>query len=148
VVGGFVLIGKPGLIPAEAPALIILGIAVAGAYTGLGNFLSVTLPDRKAAMVLTYLIIAALCLLPLLGSLAWLSGDHTGGPRLIWQFLYLSPLMAFAEADDSAKTFWTNTPPMLLKQTPFWFVTSIIYAGLAALLFALTLRQLRNRHPN
>jgi ABC-type transport system involved in multi-copper enzyme maturation permease subunit len=143
VVGGFAVIGKPGLFPIDSLALVILAIGVIAAFTALGNFLSVALPDRKAAMVLTYLAMAALCLLPLLGSLAWLSSDRTGGPRLAWQFLYLSPLMAFAEAGDVSNAFWTNTPPMLFRQTPFWFVTSIIYAGLALLLFSLTLRQLR-----
>jgi ABC-type transport system involved in multi-copper enzyme maturation permease subunit len=136
---GFALRGKLGLFPPAAAAMIIVCAAVMAAFAGLGNFLSVTFRDRKAAMVLTYLTIAAFSLLPFFGMMTWDTSGNNTRPQPSWQFLYFTPYWAFSEQSQSATSFWNATPPMLFGRTPFWVVTSFIYAALAALLFALTL---------
>lgn len=142
---GFLLKGKLALFPLEFLALGALSVVVLAALTALGNFLSVALRDRKAALVLTYLISAALCLLPFVGYMSWQASDRSGSPHFSWQFLYLTPFMAFMQSADTntGSSFWTNTPPMLLGHTPFWLVTLAVYAALAALLLALTLSRVR-----
>ncbi len=142
VMGGFLVTGRLGAFPIQSLALIGLMAVVMAAFTGLGNYLSVAFRDRKAAMVLTFLTIAALCLLPLFGYMSWEASVRASAARLSWQCLYLSPFIAFAEMSGPRGAFWTNTPPMLLGQTPFWLVTGTIYLLLALLFYGLTLRRL------
>jgi ABC-type transport system involved in multi-copper enzyme maturation permease subunit len=139
IVGGFVVMGKLPQFPLDILPLFLTIAAVLAAFTALGNFLSVAFQDRKATMVLTYLTIAAVCLLPFFGYMTWQASDRTTSPHLSWQFLYLTPFLTFIQASDANNSFWTNNPPMLLGQTPFWLVTGVLYWSLAAVLFALTL---------
>ena len=144
IAAGFVVMGSLGSFPGGVLlALFVLAVAAVAAFIAWGNYLSIAFKDRKATMVLAYLTIAALSLLPFFGYLTWQASDRTGPARLSWQFLYLTPFMAFVEMGDSSRSFWTNNPPMLLGQTPFWQVTAAIYAGLAVLLFTLTLNRIR-----
>jgi hypothetical protein len=143
VIAGFPIMGKSALIPIDALALILLAAAVVAAFTGLATYLSVAFRDRKAAMVLAFLTIAALCLLPFFGFMSWEASGRSNVLHLSWQFLYLTPFMAFMQMGDTSTSYWNNMPPMLLNRTPFWLVTSVLYAALAALLFTLTLNQIR-----
>jgi ABC-type transport system involved in multi-copper enzyme maturation permease subunit len=136
-VAGFATRGKLGLFPPAGLSLVLLTLAVMAAFIGLGNLLSVTFRDRKAAMVLTYLTIAALSLLPYFGFMTWDASRRSASPQISWQFLYFTPFTAFMEQAQTATSFWISTPPMLFGHTPFWVVTSMIYSVLAALLFAL-----------
>ena len=81
----------------------------------------------------------AACLLPFFGYMTWEASGRLTTPHLSWQFLYLTPFLAFVQTAENSNSFWTGNPPMLLGQTPFWLVTGAIYAALAALLFALAL---------
>lgn len=139
VVGGFLAMGKRVPFPRDILPLFLTIAGVLAAFTALGNYLSVAFQDRKATMVLTYLTIAAACLLPFFGLMTWSANDPTTTPHLSWQFLYVTPFLAFMQAADSSKSFWTSNPPMIFGHTPFWLVTGVIYAALAVLLFALTL---------
>jgi hypothetical protein len=142
VIGGFAAMGKLALFPAGLLPLLLMSLAVVAAFTALGNYLSIAFQERKATMVLSYLTIAALCLLPFFGYMTWEAGGRIATPHLSWQFLYLTPFLAFAQMTESHGSFWSSNPPMLLGQTPFWLVTGAIYAALAALLFSLTLYRL------
>jgi ABC-type transport system involved in multi-copper enzyme maturation permease subunit len=143
VLGGFLVMGRPGLFPAQSLVLMLLMLVVTAAFGALANFLSVGFRDRKAAMVLTYLTIAACSLLPLFGFMTWEASGRSADPRLSWQFLYVTPFLAFAEIGaNPGSPFWSNNPPMLLGQTPFWLVTGGIYGVLAAAFFSLTLRRI------
>jgi ABC-type transport system involved in multi-copper enzyme maturation permease subunit len=143
VLGGFAIVGKFAQFPTEAAPLLALALGVAAAFTALGSYLSVTFRDRRAAMVLAYLTIAALCLLPFIGYLTWEASGRIDTPRPSWQFLYLTPFLSFVEVGVGSSSFWTSGPPMLFGRTPFWLVTLSLYAVLAALLFSLTLIRLR-----
>jgi ABC-type transport system involved in multi-copper enzyme maturation permease subunit len=141
VIGGFAAVGKLALFPADALPLLFTSVAVIAAFTALGNLLSVAFQDRKATMVLSYLTIAALCLLPFFGYMTWEASSRSSTPHLSWQFLYLTPFLSFVQMGEARGSFWSSNPPMLLGQTPFWLVTGAIYAALAVLLFALTLQR-------
>ena len=99
------------------PLLVTIG-AVLAAFTGLGNFLSLTFHDRKAVLVLTYLVVAAACLLPFFGYMTWEASGRSPTPHLSWQFLYLTPFLAFLQTTEAPNSFWTSNPPMFLGQTP------------------------------
>jgi hypothetical protein len=142
VIGGFLVMGKPAQFPIEILPLFLTIGAVTAAFSALGNFLSVAFQDRKATVVLTYLTIAAACLLPFFGYMTWEASTRSSTPHLSWQFLYLTPFVAFVQMAEARSSFWTGNPPMLLGQTPIWLVTGAIYAALAALLFALTLNRI------
>jgi ABC-type transport system involved in multi-copper enzyme maturation permease subunit len=142
VILGFATRGKLAYFHMDAVALILLSGVVMAAFIALGNFLSVAFRDRKAAMVLTYLTIAALSLLPFFGFMTWEASGRSASPQISWQFLYLTPFPAFVELAQLDSSFWSSCPPMLFGRTPFWLVTSIIYALLAALFFALTLARI------
>jgi hypothetical protein len=117
---GFATRGKLGLFLPAAAALIVVSAAVMAAFAGLGSFLSVTFRDRKAAMVLTYLTIAAFTLLPFFGLMTWEASDNNTRPQPSWQFLYFTPYWAFSEQSQPTTSFWQATPPMLFGRTPFW----------------------------
>jgi ABC-type transport system involved in multi-copper enzyme maturation permease subunit len=136
---GFAMRGKLVFFPPAALVLLVVTLAVMAAFAALGNCLSVSFRDRKAAMVLTYLTIAAFSLLPFFGFMTWEASGRSTSPQMSWQFLYFTPFSSFIEQAQSGNSFWNTTPPMLFGHTPFWLVTSFLYGGLAALLFALTL---------
>jgi hypothetical protein len=71
--------------------------------------------------------------------MTWEASGRSATPHLSWQFLYLTPFLAFVQMTEAHGSFWSSNPPMLLGQIPFWLVTAAIYAALAALLFSLTL---------
>src|SRR5207247_1282012 len=79
--------GKLAYFHMDAVALILLSGVVIAAFIALGNFLSVAFRDRKAAMVLTYLTIAALSLLPFFGFMTWEASGRSASPQISWQFL-------------------------------------------------------------
>jgi ABC-type transport system involved in multi-copper enzyme maturation permease subunit len=112
---------------------VVLGLA------GIGNFLSVALPSRWAACVLTYLIGIALLLLPQFTLLTFTDRvPRPKAPSLWWQPLYLVPFNGLLGIGYPA-SFMADHPPMLFDRVaPMWAVTSVLYLAVGALGFFLT----------
>ncbi|MFN3651670.1 MAG: ABC transporter permease [Armatimonadota bacterium] len=111
---------------------------------GLGNLLSVVLPSRWAACVLTYLGAVLSMVLPYFALVPY-QGLWSATTRLepVLQVLYLSPFEALREIGDPAG-FWSGHPVMAFgRAVPFWVVTSVLHLLGAALFFALTLVLIR-----
>jgi ABC-type transport system involved in multi-copper enzyme maturation permease subunit len=123
---------------------VILTLAVVAALAGIGNFLSVTLPSRWAACVLTYLAGVVLMLLPYLTLAQILTlGPRTREIQPLAQLLYLAPSESLSQLADRA-SFTAQHPAFLFENVvPNWVVTTIIYLGIAALCFVLTLFRIR-----
>jgi ABC-type transport system involved in multi-copper enzyme maturation permease subunit len=144
---GFPFMGRTWLLPVRDALLPLAAVSVAlvAGLTAVGHFYSVLLPNRWAAVAMTYLTTISLTLLPYLSLIGWYDGG-TGPahPRPATQLLYLVPFMAFQE-QGWPSGFWRSAPPMLFGQTPFWIVTTGLYGVLTALLSAATLGLLRAR---
>lgn len=117
----------------------ILTISVIIGLAGIGNFLSVTLPSRWAACILTYLAGLVAMVLPYFSLLPWYNlSTKPKTPQLIWQVLYFVPFEALYHLGNPS-TFLANRPPLVFGPgVPVWFVTSVLYLGLGALCFLLT----------
>jgi ABC-type transport system involved in multi-copper enzyme maturation permease subunit len=119
------------------PGGIMIAAIVFG-LCGLGNLLSVTLPSRWAACVLTYLAGVVLLVLPYFTMIHWaalIPKPKTVQP--LYQLLYFTPdaiLQLYAPVSYAAER------PVLLFQgvAPPWLVTSTLYLGMGLLCFALT----------
>jgi hypothetical protein len=123
----------------------LLALAMTAAFIGLGHFLSAWLPSRGPAMGLTYTATAAACLLPYVTLIQWHDPlEPRPDARLAWNLLYLTPFTALAELADRSG-FRTTMPPTLAGDIPYWLVTTVIYAFLAACLAAATLARLARR---
>jgi len=144
---GMAITGKWTLFSNTASYLpaIVLSACVVFGLAGLGNILSVTLPSRWAACVLTYLAAVVLLLLPYLALLPYNSmapAARKGGP--LWQVLYFVPFEGLRQVTDPA-IYRTSAPALIFdKLLPVWVVTSAIYLGLGAFCFFLTLLRIRS----
>lgn len=142
VAAGIWLAGKSKLFhPADTflPGAVLCVSVITG-LAGVGHLLSVVLPSRWAACVLTYLFGVVVMLL------AWFPRQYWGqatthenrGPDLLGQVLYLVPFEALVQLGNP-KGFWINHPEMLFgRSVPLWVVTSAIYLCLAAGCFLIT----------
>lgn len=132
---GFAAIGKAALFRPEAAYLpgLLLCVAVIAALAALGQLLSVTLPSRWAACVLTYLAAVVVMLLPYFTLFPWYqASSRPAVPQLLWQTLYLVPFEGLRELGDP-KSFWNDHPALWLgRVVPVWVVTAAAYALAAA----------------
>ena len=118
----------------------LLCVSVIAGLAGVGHLLSVVLPSRWAACVLTYLFGVLVMVL------AWFPRQYWGqsttheaqGPDLLGQVLYLVPFEALIQLRNP-KGFWVNHPEMVFgREVPLWVVTTGIYLFLAAGCFLIT----------
>jgi len=118
---------------------VILCLSVVAGLAGVGNLLSVTLPSRWAACILTYLAGVVLLLLPNFTWFSWFALIvRPRAPQPLWQLLYLVPYEGLRELGASA-AYWNDHPAMGFGRTvPVWVVTSAIYLTLAAVTFLIT----------
>ena len=116
----------------------ILCLSVLVGIMGVGHLLSVLLPSRWAACILTYLFAVVVMLLPQFALLGWYqASNRPHNPQLLWQLFYLAPYDALAHLVNPG-TFWTDHPPLALgRGVPPWTVTSPLYVGLGVLCFLL-----------
>lgn len=138
--------GKGGLYqPARVflPGLLLC-LSVVFGLAGAGNFLSVLLPSRWAACVLTYLVAVVLGILPYFTFIPWTQMPvHPKEPQLLWQFLYLTPGEGLGLLADPVR-YWTDHPAMLFSRAvPVWSVTTIFYLALGVLGFCLAAARIR-----
>src|SRR5205085_9409232 len=104
---------------------VVLCLAVIAGLAGIGNFLSVLLPSRWAACVLTYLAGVVLMLLPYFTLFPWYQMvTRPKTPQLIYQVLYLVPFEGLAQLGTANPAgYWTDHPAMLLgPRVPIWIV--------------------------
>jgi hypothetical protein len=122
----------------------ILMLAVITGLAGIGNLLSVTLPSRWAACVLTYLVAVVAMLLPYFTLFPWYQlANRPQGPQLLWQLLYLVPFEGLRQLMNPA-AFWQDHPAMLFgTSVPVWLVTAVLYLGMGALCFLFTAIRIR-----
>lgn len=137
---GLALTRKFSLLPASGlllPALL-LSYVVFSALAGVGHLLSVTLPSRWAACVLTYLFGVVTMLLPYFTLFPWLQSNRPRTVQLWHQLLYLVPFEGLVQLMSPA-TYADERPPLLLGSgVPVWAVTSLVYFLIAVGCFALT----------
>ena len=121
------------------PGLLVC-LAVMFALAGIGNLLSVGLPSRWAACVLTYLAAVVLLLLPFFPMNLFNPGMPAARtPSLLFQVLYLLPWKAFEQLGNPG-SFTANNPALLLgKGVPVWVVNVAIYTSIGFLGYLLTL---------
>ncbi|HTE20137.1 MAG TPA: ABC transporter permease subunit, partial [Armatimonadota bacterium] len=116
-------------------ALVVLAVAIG--LAGIGNILSVLVPSRWAACVLTYLAAVVLMLLPHFVLFSWypLNGRQQP-PAAVWQLLYLLPYEAMQQISTAGG--WVGRRPPLLFEgiVPFWLVTTLFYLCVGAACFA------------
>lgn len=110
---------------ALVPGLLLLGSVVFG-FAGLGHLLSVTLPSRWAACLVTYAVMVGCVLLPYFVVAPWAQSVQ---PRFspIWSLLYLVPFEGLAEL-GAPSGFWSFRTPMPVR--PVWLASSVLYLGL------------------
>ncbi|MGV3721442.1 MAG: ABC transporter permease [Actinomycetota bacterium] len=140
---GAALAGKQSVFPnlqVFVPAAI-LTLCVFAALAGVGNLLSIILPSRWAACVLTYLAGVVAMLLPYFTLFPWHQADRPREVQLWHQVLYLVPFEAISQLISPA-SFEVNRPPLALGMAvPMWIVTSLFYLTVAVLCFVLTTAQ-------
>jgi ABC-type transport system involved in multi-copper enzyme maturation permease subunit len=123
---------------------MVLCMAVALGLAGVGNFLSVMLPSRWAACVLTYLVGVMLMLFPyftLFFRTEMVVFPKT--PEPLWQILYLIPFEGLAQLRAPA-AYRADRPPLLFDPVaPVWVVTASFYLTLAAVSFFLAAWRIR-----
>jgi ABC-type transport system involved in multi-copper enzyme maturation permease subunit len=137
---GLSMTGKLSLIPITGlllPALI-LSFMVFSALTGVGHLLSVTLPSRWAACVLTYLFGVVTMLLPYFTLFPWLQANRPPTLQLWHQVLYLIPFEGLHQLMDPV-AYRADRPPLLFgPAVPVWLVSSLLYASMAIVCFVLS----------
>jgi len=140
---GATLTGKQSVFPLMQlfiPGTIVT-LTVFAALAGLGNLLSITLPSRWAACVLTYLAGVVTMLLPYFTLFPWFQADRPRDIQIWHQVLYLVPFEALSQVISPA-SFETNRPPLVLgSAVPVWMVTSLFYLVVAACCFVLATAQ-------
>ena len=132
--------GKLSLVPIVGMLMpgLILSAVVYSALAGVGNLLSVTLPSRWAACVLTYLFGVVTMLLPYFTLFPWFQTNRPRTLQLWHQVLYLVPFEGLNQL-IAPDTYLAERPPLLLgAAVPVWLITSILYAVIAVACFALT----------
>jgi ABC-type transport system involved in multi-copper enzyme maturation permease subunit len=132
-------VSREAFVPGAVLCLcVVLGLA------GIGNLLSVTLPSRWAACVLTYLAAVVLMLLPYFTLFPWYQLiNKPTTPGLLWQVLYFVPFEGLVQL-SSPGSFWIDHPPMLFGRTRMWIVTSGLYLAIAAACFLFTAARIRS----
>lgn len=132
---------KPELV--WLPGLLLTLSAMTG-IAGMGNFLSVILPSRWAACVMTYLAGVLMIALPSFTLLAWAGlASKPKGPELLYQALYLNPFVPLQQLMNPAD-FRMDMPALALSgPLPIWAVTSLIYLGIGGIGFLLTLLRIQ-----
>lgn len=145
---GMVLTGKRGLFDEVGVFIpgVILCLSVIVGLAGVGHLLSVTLPSRWAACILTYLAAVVLMILPTFTYFTWhqlLVRPKT--PQPLWQLLYLVPWEGMKQLGTGSVTYWSEHPEMIFgRSVPVWIVTSAIYLLLAAVTFLATAARVRS----
>lgn len=120
------------------PGAVLITAVVYG-FAGAGNLLSVRLPSRWAACLLNYALVIVVGLLPYFVLSPWVQEARSApGPQ--WLFLYLVPLEGIGRLIRS-ESFWGV--PIPLPVNPVWAVTSVLYAVLGTLCFALSAASVR-----
>jgi ABC-type transport system involved in multi-copper enzyme maturation permease subunit len=128
---------------------VFLCLAVATGLAGVGNYLSVTLPSRWAACVLTYLVAVVLMLLPYFTLFPWREMTvRPTKPQALWQVLYLAPGQGLWELANPT-AFWTENPKMVFGTAiPIWVVTGSIYLALGLFGFVFTAVRIQREGRN
>ena len=122
---------------------LLLTVAVIAGLAGVGNLLSVLLPSRWAACVLTYLAGIVLMLLPYFALFGWYQANQPRSTGMLWQLLYLIPFEGLYQL-MSPGSYLTDRPALLFSPAvPVWLVTTVIYVGIAVICFGLTAVQVR-----
>jgi ABC-type transport system involved in multi-copper enzyme maturation permease subunit len=137
---GLTLSGKLGLVSVPGVLLpaVILSFVVFSALAGVGNLLSVILPSRWAACVLTYLVGVVTMLLPYFTLFPWYQMSQPRSLQIWHQVLYLVPFEGLHQLMEPA-TYLSNRPPLLFgSAVPVWLVTTALYGVGALFCFALT----------
>lgn len=138
---GIFLCGKSALFHPQAVFLpgAVLALSVVFGLAGVGHFLSVTVPSRWAACILSYLVMV--CVMALPGFTLLMYSNLPVPPRepqALWQLLYLMPEQGLSQLTNPV-SFWTNHPAMAFGSgVPIWLVTTAIYLIVGAVCFALT----------
>lgn len=137
---GIRLTGKAALFHPTAVFVpgVILCLSVVAALAGIGNLLSVTLPSRWAACVLTYLAGVTTMVLPYFTYVGWNALQvRPRDPQLLWQLLYLLPERGLAQLGNLQ--FLSDQPALAFgPSVPIWVVTSSVYLLVAACCFLVT----------
>ncbi len=139
-IGAF-LTGKAALFNQSGVFLpgAVLCVSVVLGLSGVGHFLSVTLPSRWAACILTYLTGLVVMVLPYFSLLPWY--NLTTKPKAVqplWQVLYLVPFEGLSQLGNPSNHF-ANRPALLFGDAvPIWLVTSVLYLALGALCLVIT----------
>ena len=138
-------LGKLNIFPIGSvfiPAAI-LSLAVFAALAGVGNLLSVTLPSRWAACVLTYLAGVVTMLLPYFTLFPWFQTNRPRTVQLLQQVLYLVPFEGlFQVMSPGSYTF--DRPPLIFGSVvPVWVVTTVLYTIGAIICFMVTAAYIR-----
>jgi ABC-type transport system involved in multi-copper enzyme maturation permease subunit len=138
----FQLMGKSRLLYDSGVFLpgVLVCLAVMFGLAGVGNLLSVSLPSRWAACVLTYLVAVVLLLLPFFPMNVYNPGAPSARtPNLLFQVLYLLPWKGFEQLGNPGN-FTANNPALLLgKAVPVWLVNVVLYTALGLFGYILTL---------
>lgn len=137
---GVATAGKQAVIPVSGMFLpaAILSFLVFATIAGVGNLLSVTLPSRWAACVLTYLFGVITMLLPYFTLFPWFQMNRPRNLQIWHQVLYLVPFEGLHQL-MAPGTYFADRPPLLFgSAVPVWLVTASLYALMALLCFALT----------
>jgi ABC-type transport system involved in multi-copper enzyme maturation permease subunit len=135
-------------IPTEIGLLLLVSaflvLVVVIALGGIGLLLSCALRSRWAALASGYLIIAILILLPLIVLPISMGPEVTSGFKPALLPLYLNPHMALMSLfQDVVQDLPDPTGDII----PFFFVTTVIYMLIAALVLV-KLRRVAIQHPN
>jgi ABC-type transport system involved in multi-copper enzyme maturation permease subunit len=132
--------GKLGLVPVTGMLLpaMILSAVVFSALAGVGNLLSVTLPSRWAACVLTYLFGVVTMLLPYFTLFPWFQTNRPRTMQIWHQVLYFVPFEGLNQM-IAPDTYLSERPPLLFgSAVPVWLITTLLYFIIAVACFALT----------
>jgi hypothetical protein len=142
----FIWTGKGAMLKPELVWLpgLLLTLAVMTGIAGMGNFLSVVLPSRWAACVMTYLAGVLMIALPSFTLLAWAGlASKPKGPEVLYQALYLNPFVPLQQLGNPAD-FRMDMPALALSgPVPVWAVTALIYLGIGGIGFLLTLLRIQ-----
>ncbi len=123
----------------------VVAICVVLGLAGIGHLLSVLLPSRWAACILTYLAGVVMMVLPY-STLMFFEGAGAAirTPQPLYQLLYLSPWLGMTHL--GSKTLWINQPALMFQNVvPTWVVTSVLYLALAAFGFGLALARVHQQ---
>jgi hypothetical protein len=122
---------------------VILGFAVFAALAGVGNLLSVTLPSRWAACVLTYLAGVVTMLLPYFTLFPWFQTNRPRTVQIWQQVLYLVPFEGLFQLMSPGSYTFDRPPLVFGSSVPVWVVTTFLYAAGAIVCFLITATYIR-----